>query len=48
VQEENNEKRSRRSTRHYVVNDLRAEILATHFGGVFSQWIYGRPSSSSP
>ena len=36
MQEENNEKRSRRSTRHYVVNDLRAEILATHFGGVFS------------
>lgn len=36
MHEEDNENRSRRSTRHYVVNDLRAEILAEQFGGVFS------------
>ena len=37
MQQEGNEPvgRPRRSTRDYVVNDRRAEILAGHFGGIF-------------
>lgn len=36
MREEGNEDRGRRSTRNYVVNDRRAEILAAQFGGSFS------------
>ncbi len=36
MQGEDTEKRGRRSTRHYVVDDRRAEILASQFEGVFS------------
>ena len=36
MQEEGNEIGGRRSTRDYVVNDRRAEILAAQFEGVFS------------
>lgn len=36
MQQEGNENRLRRSTRGYVVNDRRAEILAGHFPGIFT------------
>ena len=36
MQHEDNETPPRKSTRAYVVNDRRAEILAGHFPGIFS------------
>ena len=36
MQQEGDENPTRTSTRHYVVNDRRAEILASQFEGVFS------------
>lgn len=48
MQQEGNENRLRRSTRGYVVNDRRAEILAGHFPGIFTaadvrENLYGEP-----